>query len=45
MCYFPKKISSLWYNEHKSAHLKSSLWNFICVEKPHKIYGMIYTLY
>lgn len=23
----------LWYNKHKSVHIKSSLWNFIYTEK------------
>ena len=33
----------IWYNEHKSAHLKSSLRNFICAEKKHENYGIMST--
>ncbi len=29
---------TLWYNEHKSAHLKSSLRNFICAENRTKLW-------
>ena len=42
MCW--KEARKLWYNEHKSAHLKSSLRNFICAEKLHKNYDIIWLL-
>ena len=36
-----KATQDIWYNEHKSAHLKSSLRNFICTEKLRKNYDIM----